>query len=79
MSQTDLELAALRTRLADDAGGQELSALTTRLTEARAGLTRKLDEGVSSSEFDELSSMKDAYDAGLELLPKLWDAFNTRN
>ena len=79
MSQADLELAELRESLSRDANGQRLAAMTARLTDSRATISRKLDGGVAAAEFEALNSMKQAYDTGLELLPKLWDQFNSRN
>jgi hypothetical protein len=76
MSTQTIELIEIDRRLADDPQGVELKALVDRLAAGKARVVRALDRGVSTAEYEKLTSLSQAYDAGVDALPKLWASIN---
>lgn len=76
MSQKPIEIVELDQRLANDPGGIELKRLTERLSAGKMRVIQEMDRGVSTDEYARLSSLAQAYDAGVEALPKLWASIN---
>lgn len=76
MSQKTIEIVELDQRLANDPNGVELRRLTERLAAGKGRVIQEMDRGVSTEEFARLSLLAQAYDAGVEALPKLWAAIN---
>ncbi|HET6467209.1 MAG TPA: EscE/YscE/SsaE family type III secretion system needle protein co-chaperone [Geminicoccaceae bacterium] len=72
MSDSTLHLLDLESRLAADAAGWERDALLTRLRAARAKAKRQLDTGVSPEVYKQLTTLIEACDAALALVPELW-------
>lgn len=76
MSERTIQIAELDQRLAHDPNGRELKRLTERLSAGKGRVVREMDRGVGTEEFARLSSLAQAYDAGIEALPKLWATIN---
>lgn len=72
MSERQLEIVQLDKRLSEDPDGVELRRLTERLLAGKQRVVQEMDRGVSTDEFARLSLLAQAYDAGVEALPKLW-------
>lgn len=76
MSDRTIEIVELDRRLATDPHGVELKRLTERLSEGRRRVVQAMDRGVSQDEYARLSLLSQAYDAGIDALPKLWASIN---
>ena len=74
MSAAALRIMAIDQKLADDHKGRLLSSLVQDLENGRRRLRVTLDAGVDSQEHKRLNAAIAAYDAGISLLPKLWEA-----
>lgn len=72
MSEQALDIIEIDRRLADDLSGVQLKALTDRLVAGKGRVIQVLDRGVSSGDYARLSSLAQAYDVGVDALPKLW-------
>lgn len=72
MSDRNVEIVELDRRLTNDPDGVELRRLTERLTAGKARVVQELGRGVSTEEYARLSLLAQAYDAGIDALPKLW-------
>ena len=72
MSEQPLEIIEIDRRLAEDPAGVELKALIDRLVAGKGRVVQTLDRGVSSEEYARLASLSQAYDTGVDALPKLW-------
>jgi type III secretion system YseE family protein len=72
MSASPLRLLDLEDRLAGDAAGWERDAILTRLRAARTAAKRQLDTGVPPELYRQLSSLIQACDAALDIVPQLW-------
>lgn len=79
MSEKTIEIMELDQRLANDPDGTELRRLTGRLQAGKGRVVRKMDRGVGMQEYARLSSLSQAYDAGIEALPKLWASIHQTN
>ena len=76
MSDKPIEIVELDQRFANDPDGVELKRLTERLLAGKGRVIQEMDRGVSTDEFARLLSLSQAYDAGVEALPKLWASIN---
>ncbi|MDO5621563.1 MAG: EscE/YscE/SsaE family type III secretion system needle protein co-chaperone [Paracoccus sp. (in: a-proteobacteria)] len=76
MSDRNIEIVELDRRLANDPDGAELRRLTERLTVGKGRVTMEMGRGVSTDEYARLSLLAQAYDAGIDALPKLWATIN---
>lgn len=76
MSHKAIEIVELDRRLANDPQGIELKRLTERLSAGKMRVVQELDRGVGTDEYARLTSLAQAYDAGVEALPKLWASIN---
>jgi len=76
MSEKPIEIVELDQRLANDPDGVELKRLTERLLAGKGRVVQEMDRGVSTDDYARLSSLAQAYDAGVEALPKLWASIN---
>ncbi len=76
MSTQTIELIEIDRRLSGDPHGVELKALVDRLVAGKARVVRALDRGVSTADYAKLTSLSQAYDAGVDALPKLWASIN---
>ena len=72
MSEQELDIIEIDRRLAEDPSGVQLRALIDRLVAGKGRVVQALDRGVSTDEYARLSSLSQAYDAGVDALPKLW-------
>jgi hypothetical protein len=72
MSDRNLEIIEIDRRLAADPAGVELKALIERLVAGKGRVVQALDRGVGAEDYARLTSLSQAYDAGVEALPKLW-------
>lgn len=79
MSDRPIEIVELDQRLAADPDGVELKRLTERLLAGKGRVVQEMDRGVGTEEYARLSSLAQAYDAGVEALPKLWASINEAN
>lgn len=79
MSDRPIQIVELDQRFANDPGGVELKRLTDRLLAGKRRVVQELDRGVSTQDYARLSSLSQAYDAGVEALPKLWASINETN
>lgn len=76
MSDRAIEIVELDRRLGDDPNGVELKRLTERLSAGKGRVVQEMDRGVSTEEYARLSLLVQAYDAGIDALPKLWASIN---
>ena len=76
MSERPVELVELDQRLAGDPDGIQLKGLVERLVAGKGRVVQEMDRGVSSDEFARLTALAQAYDAGVDALPKLWASIN---
>ncbi len=76
MSEQPIEIIELDQRLASDPDGVELKRLTERLLAGKGRVVQEMDRGVGTEDYARLSSLAQAYDAGVEALPKLWASIN---
>ncbi|MFV0386014.1 EscE/YscE/SsaE family type III secretion system needle protein co-chaperone [Paracoccus sp. (in: a-proteobacteria)] len=76
MSERMIEIVELDRRFSTDPDGVELKRLTERLSTGKGNVVRALDRGVSTEEYARLSLLSQAYDAGIDALPKLWASIN---
>lgn len=72
MSEQTLEIIEIDRRLAADPAGVELKALIDRLVAGKGRVVHAMDRGVGADEYARLASLSQAYDAGVDALPKLW-------
>ena len=72
MSDRNVEIVELDRRLTEDPDGIELRRLTERLTAGKGRVVQAIGRGVSTDEYARLSLLAQAYDAGIDALPKLW-------
>ena len=79
MSDRPIQIVELDQRFANDPDGVELKRLTDRLLAGKRRVVQELDRGVSTEDYARLSSLSQAYDAGVEALPKLWASINETN
>jgi hypothetical protein len=79
MSDRPIQIVELDQRFANDPDGVELKRLTDRLLAGKRRVVQELDRGVSTDDYARLSSLSQAYDAGVEALPKLWASINETN
>jgi len=79
MSDRPIQIVELDQRFANDPDGVELKRLTDRLLAGKRRVVQELDRGVSTQDYARLSSLSQAYDAGVEALPKLWASINETN
>ena len=79
MSEKPIEIVELDQRFSNDPDGAELKRLTERLLAGKGRVVQEMDRGVSQDEFARLSRLAQAYDTGVEALPKLWASINETN
>ena len=79
MSDRNVEIVELDRRLSNDPDGTELRRLTERLSVGKGRVVQELGRGVSTDEYARLSLLAQAYDAGIDALPKLWASINEDN
>lgn len=82
MSDRNIEIVELDRRFSNDPDGVELRRLTERLTAGKGRVAQEMGRGVGTDEYARLSLLAQAYDAGIDALPKLWASINedqTRN
>ena len=72
MSDKTVEIVELDRRLTGDPDGAELRRLTERLSAGKGRVVQEMGRGVSTDEYARLSLLAQAYDAGIDALPKLW-------
>lgn len=72
MSDQSLDIIEIDRRLSEDPAGVELKALIDRLVAGKGRVVQALDRGVSKDEYARLASLSQAYDEGVDALPKLW-------
>lgn len=72
LSDQKIEIVELDRRLASDPDGIELRRLTERLTAGKGRVVQEMGRGASTDEYARLSLLAQAYDAGIDALPKLW-------
>ncbi|WP_041527237.1 EscE/YscE/SsaE family type III secretion system needle protein co-chaperone [Paracoccus aminophilus] len=76
MSERTIEIVELDRRFAADPNGAELKRLTERLSAGKGRVVQEMGRGVSTEDYARLSLLAQAYDAGIDALPKLWAAIN---
>lgn len=76
MSDRNIEIVELDRRFANDPDGVELRRLTERLAAGKGRVAQEMGRGVSTDEYARLSLLAQAYDAGIDALPKLWASIN---
>lgn len=76
MSERAIEIVELDRRLGSDPDGVELKRLTERLAAGKGRVVQEMGRGVSTEQYARLSLLAQAYDAGIEALPKLWASIN---
>lgn len=76
LSQQNIGIIELDERLASDPNGVELKKLVERLVAGKQRVVRTMDRGVGKDEYARLTSLAQAYDAGVDALPKLWASIN---
>lgn len=76
MSSRKLGIIELDERLAADPNGVELKKLVERLVAGKQRVVRTMDRGVGKDEYARLTSLAQAYDSGVDALPKLWASIN---
>lgn len=79
MSDRPIQIVELDQRFANDPDGSELKRLTDRLLAGKRRVVQEMDRGVSTEDYARLSSLSQAYDSGVEALPKLWASINETN
>ena len=79
MSERTIEIVELDRRFASDPNGIELKRLTERLVAGKGRVVQEMGRGVSTNEYARLSLLAQAYDAGIDALPKLWANINDQN
>jgi hypothetical protein len=62
----------IQRRLRDDADGRERDALLERLNTAERALKRRMDEGLSPSEFSAVEVVHRGFEAGIEVVQHAW-------
>lgn len=72
MSDRNVEIVELDRRLSNDPDGIELRRLTERLSAGKGRVVQEMGRGVSPQDYTRLSLLAQAYDAGIDALPKLW-------
>lgn len=75
----DFAFVDLDRQLAQDFGGDRAIALQKQLSEGAEQCRKRLDHGVPPDEAKRLSAMITAYNAGLSILPALWQAQQERS
>jgi len=70
-------LMELDHRLASDRDGRKLRELRDRLENSRRKLRSAMDGGLGGQEHRQVQAALAAYQAGIELLPSLWEAQRT--
>lgn len=78
MSDRNVEIVELDRRLSSDPDGVELRRLTERLTAGKGRVVQEMGRGVSTDEYARLSGLAEAYDAGIDALPKLWSSIHEK-
>ncbi|MBK4214337.1 hypothetical protein JJJ17_00210 [Paracoccus caeni] len=76
MSDRTLELEELEKLLSDDPNGVELKRLLEKLSAAKSSVVREMDRGVSPEVYAQLTLLAQAYNSGIDALPKLWANIN---
>lgn len=76
MSDRPIEIIELDQRLASDPHGVQLKVLVERLAAGKGRVVQQMDRGVGTEEYARLASLAQAYDAGVDALPKLWASVN---
>lgn len=76
LSERTIEIVELDRRMASDPDGVELKRLTERLAAGKGRVVQEMGRGVSTDEYARLSLLAQAYDAGIDALPKLWASIN---
>ncbi len=76
MSERAIEIVELDRRLSNDADGIELRRLTDRLLAGKERVVQEMNRGVSTDEYARLTTLSQAYDTGIDALPKIWASIN---
>nr|WP_172686446.1 EscE/YscE/SsaE family type III secretion system needle protein co-chaperone [Paracoccus kondratievae] len=76
LSDRALELDELERLLNHDPAGVELKRLLEKLSAAKSIVIREMDRGVSPEVYAQLTLLAQAYNSGIDALPKLWANIN---
>lgn len=76
MSERALEIVELDRRFNNDPNGAELKRLTDRLLAGKERVIHEMNRGVSTDEYARLTALSQAYDTGIDALPKIWASIN---
>lgn len=76
MSERVIEIVELDRRFGADPDGVELKRLTERLLAGKGRVVQEMGRGVSTEQYARLALLSQAYDAGIDALPKLWASIN---
>ncbi|TWI35131.1 EscE/YscE/SsaE family type III secretion system needle protein co-chaperone [Paracoccus sulfuroxidans] len=76
MSERVIEIVELDRRFGVDPDGVELKRLTERLLAGKGRVVQEMGRGVSTEQYARLALLSQAYDAGIDALPKLWASIN---
>lgn len=76
MSERAIEIVELDRRFSADPNGVELKRLMERLAAGKGRVVQEMGRGVSTTEYARLSLLAQAYDTGIDALPKLWANIN---
>lgn len=76
MSDRTLDLEWLDQLLSGDSNGVELKRLIEKFSAERSMVVRELDRGVSPEVYAQLTLLAQAYNSGIDALPKLWANIN---
>ncbi|MCB1969073.1 MAG: hypothetical protein H6851_01505 [Geminicoccaceae bacterium] len=74
MSQASLKMMQLDHQFAEDHNGEELRRLLGVLAEGRLRLRDRMDAGVAAVDHQRFSTVLEAFEAGIRLLPRLREA-----
>lgn len=76
LSERAIEIVELDRHLANDEDGQVLRQLSNRLLAGKDRVHQEMNRGVSTDEYARLTALSQAYDSGLDALPKIWASIN---